>query len=200
MIMDTIVAFDFDGTITRKDTLLEFIKFAKGNIAFYTGFCFYMPILLAYKLGLYPNWKVKQKIFTYFFRGTSLVDFNKLCNDFFLERGRNLIYLSAVDKIRKHLEQHDKVMIISASIENWVEPFARYLGIDYILCTQVETDLNGILTGAFLTSNCYGAEKVKRLVTFFPERKSYYLIVYGDSKGDRELLAYADEKYYKLFQ
>lgn len=198
--MDTIVAFDFDGTITRKDTLLEFIKFAKGNIAFYTGFCFYMPILLAYKLGLYPNWKVKQKIFTYFFRGTSLVDFNKLCNDFFLERGRNLIYLSAVDKIRKHLEQHDKVMIISASIENWVEPFARYLGIDYILCTQVETDLNGILTGAFLTSNCYGAEKVKRLVTFFPERKSYYLIVYGDSKGDRELLAYADEKYYKLFQ
>ena len=81
--MDTIVAFDFDGTITRKDTLLEFIKFAKGNIAFYTGFCFYMPILLAYKLGLYPNWKVKQKIFTYFFRGTSLVDFNKLCNDFF---------------------------------------------------------------------------------------------------------------------
>lgn len=200
MIMDTIVAFDFDGTITRKDTLLEFIKFAKGNIAFYTGFCFYMPILLAYKLGLYPNWKVKQKIFTYFFRGTSLVDFNKLCNDFFLERGRNLIYLSAVDKIRKHLEQHDKVMIISASIENWVEPFARYLGIDYILCTQVETDLNGILTGAFLTSNCYGAEKVKRLVTFFPDRKSYYLIVYGDSKGDRELLAYADEKYYKLFQ
>lgn len=198
--MDTIVAFDFDGTITRKDTLLEFIKFAKGNIAFYTGFCFYMPILLAYKLGLYPNWKVKQKIFTYFFRGTSLVDFNKLCNDFFLERGRNLIYLSAVDKIRKHLEQYDKVMIISASIENWVEPFARYLGIDYILCTQVETDLNGILTGAFLTSNCYGAEKVKRLVTFFPERKSYYLIVYGDSKGDRELLAYADEKYYKLFQ
>ncbi|SCH60476.1 HAD-IB family hydrolase [uncultured Bacteroides sp.] len=198
--MDTIVAFDFDGTITRKDTLLEFIKFAKGNIAFYTGFCFYMPILLAYKLGLYPNWKVKQKIFTYFFRGTSLVDFNKLCNDFFLERGRNLIYLSAVDKIRKHLEQHDKVMIISASIENWVEPFARYLGIDYILCTQVETDLNGILTGAFLTSNCYGAEKVKRLVTFFPDRKSYYLIVYGDSKGDRELLAYADEKYYKLFQ
>ena len=200
MIMDTIVAFDFDGTITRKDTLLEFIKFAKGNIAFYTGFCFYMPILLAYKLGLYPNWKVKQKIFTYFFRGTSLVDFNKLCNDFFLERGRNLIYLSAVDKIRKHLEQHDKVMIISASIENWVEPFARYLGIDYILCTQVETDLNGILTGAFLTSNCYGAEKVKRLVTFFPDRKSYYLIVYGDSKGERELLAYADEKYYKLFQ
>ena len=92
------------------------------------------------------------------------------------------------------------MMIISASIENWVEPFARYLGIDYILCTQVETDLNGILTGAFLTSNCYGAEKVKRLVTFFPDRKSYYLIVYGDSKGDRELLAYADEKYYKLFQ
>ena len=54
-----IAVFDFDGTVTTKDTLLEFIKFVRGPVSFYAGFLRYAPQLLAYKLGLYPNWKVK---------------------------------------------------------------------------------------------------------------------------------------------
>lgn len=61
-----VVTFDFDGTITRKDTLLEFIKFVKGESAFYGGLLRYAPLLVAYKLGVYPNWKVKQKFFSHF--------------------------------------------------------------------------------------------------------------------------------------
>ena len=62
-----IAIFDFDGTVTTKDTLLEFIKFVRGPVSFYAGFLRYAPQLLAYKLGLYPNWKVKQQIFSHFF-------------------------------------------------------------------------------------------------------------------------------------
>ena len=62
-----IAVFDFDGTVTTKDTLLEFIKFVRGPVSFYAGFLRYAPQLLAYKLGLYPNWKVKQQIFSHFF-------------------------------------------------------------------------------------------------------------------------------------
>ena len=64
-----IAVFDFDGTVTTKDTLLEFIKFVRGPVSFYAGFLRYAPQLLAYKLGLYPNWKVKQQIFSHFFKG-----------------------------------------------------------------------------------------------------------------------------------
>ena len=60
--MKQIVAFDFDGTITNRDTLLEFIKFAKGKTAFYLGFLLHLPWLLAMKCHLYPNWKTKQMI------------------------------------------------------------------------------------------------------------------------------------------
>ncbi|MDR2804403.1 MAG: haloacid dehalogenase-like hydrolase, partial [Dysgonamonadaceae bacterium] len=70
-----IVVFDFDGTITRKDTLAAFIKFAKGKAAFYKGFIRYSPLLLAYKLRLYPNWKIKQKVISHFFKDMPMAEF-----------------------------------------------------------------------------------------------------------------------------
>jgi hypothetical protein len=70
-----IIAFDFDGTITSRDTFFEFIKFIKGEKRFYTGLLLYSPLLIAYKMKLYPNWKVKEKIFSYFFKGISMPEF-----------------------------------------------------------------------------------------------------------------------------
>ena len=54
--------FDFDGTLTTSDTLLEFIKYAKGKGRFLMVFLMYSPLLVLMKLHLYPNWKAKQRI------------------------------------------------------------------------------------------------------------------------------------------
>lgn len=89
-----------------------------------------------------------------------------------------------------------EVVIISASIDNWVQPFFPSVK---VLGTQVEVR-DGRLTGRFLSSNCFGQEKVNRLLTVYPQRSDYHLTAYGDSKGDRELLAFADESYYKPFR
>ena len=51
-----IAFFDFDGTITTKDTLLEFIRFSKGRFRFYLGFLLYSPYLIAYKIKLIAGW------------------------------------------------------------------------------------------------------------------------------------------------
>lgn len=67
----TVAVFDFDGTLIRKDSFLEFIKFAFGERAFLTGFFLNSPYLVAFKLKLYPNWKAKERVFSYFFRGMS---------------------------------------------------------------------------------------------------------------------------------
>ena len=58
----------------------------------------------------------------------------------------------------------------------------------------------GVLTGRFLTKNCYGEEKVTRLLQLFPERTQYWLTAYGDSRGDFELLDFANESYYRPFK
>ena len=60
--MRKVYAFDFDGTLTTCDTLLAFIRYAKGTPAFVRGFLRHAHLLVLMKLRLYPNWKAKQKV------------------------------------------------------------------------------------------------------------------------------------------
>lgn len=193
-----VVAFDFDGTITRKDTFVAFIKFAKGKTAFYKGLLRYSPLLLAYKLRLYPNWKIKQKIISYFFKGMHLDGFVEL-GQTFVKVIHTLVRPETIAAIRNYQLQGATIYVISASIENWVEPWCRYMGINHTIATRLETDANGLITGCLLTNNCYGQEKVVRLLEKEPDRETYTLYVYGDSRGDRELMALSDKSWYKDF-
>lgn len=196
---ERIAVFDFDGTITTKDTLLEFIRYAKGTLLFCWGFILFSPLLVAYKMRLYPNWKVKERIFSCFFRGMPVVQFNALCEGFYKNKGKELLREDACATIRKHLSQGDSVIIVSASIHDWVLPFGKALGVDAVIGTEVAVSPSGNLTGKFLTRNCYGMEKVERIKRLYPDYGAYTWIAYGDSAGDRQLLDFADEKHYKIF-
>jgi len=195
---ETIVAFDFDGTITQKDTLIEFIKFTKGHIRLYFGVLVFSPMFIAMKLKMMPNWKVKQLFFSCLYKNIPIEQFTKWCIDFSVIIDR-VLYPKAVEAIKLHKKCNDKVIIISASIENWIKPWADKMGIDIILATKIEADEKGFLTGRFLTKNCYGQEKVDRLLEQFPKRNNYKFIAYGDSRGDKELIEFADEGFFKKF-
>ena len=193
--MKKIYAFDFDGTLTTKDTLLEFIRFAKGTLAFGWGFMRYAHLLVLMKLGLYPNWKAKQKVFAHFFKDTTLEDFDAICQEF-TASSRYLLRPKGIETINQALSEGSEVLIVSASIDNWVQPFFPQVK---VLGTQIEV-VDGKLTGRFLTKNCYGEEKVNRLKAIYPNRQDYHLTAYGDSNGDKELLAFADESHFKPFR
>jgi HAD superfamily hydrolase (TIGR01490 family) len=190
-----IVAFDFDGTLTTRDTLLMFILDAKGIRAFIRGFLYRLPLIIMMKLRLYPNYQAKQKVFSYFFRGMSLDTFNSLCLHF-AEKNRHLLRSQAVETLKQAQADGAEVLIISASIDNWVQPFFPDVK---VLGTQIEVE-DGQLTGRFKTKNCYGQEKVNRIKELYPHREEYHLTAYGDSNGDHELLAFADEAHYKPFR
>ena len=198
--MRKIYAFDFDGTLTTKDTLLEFIRFAKGSGQMFRGFLLFSPLLLLMKLHLYPNWKAKQQLFSYFFKGTNIDDFNALCTRF-AEQNKHLLRPAGIEKVRQTIEEEQAtVLIISASIDNWVRPFFDEIDKKIqVLGTQIETN-GGRLTGQFTSKNCYGQEKVNRLTALYPHREAYDLIAFGDSRGDKELLDFADKGFYKPFR
>ena len=198
--MRKIYAFDFDGTLTTKDTLLEFIRFAKGSGQMFRGFLLFSPLLLLMKLHLYPNWKAKQQVFSYFFKGMNIDDFNALCT-LFAEQNKHLLRPAGIEKVRQAIEEEQAtVLIISASIDNWVRPFFDEIDKKIqVLGTQIETK-GGCLTGRFTTKNCYGQEKVNRLTALYPHREAYELIAFGDSRGDKELLEFADKGFYKPFR
>lgn len=164
-----ICAFDFDGTLTKKDTFVEFIRYVHGERKTMTGFLLHLPLLLLMKLHLYSNQKAKQKVFSWFFRNMEIGRFNLLCRDFAHTNKQRLLRPTGIKRIRKALEEGDKVIIISASIDNWVCPFFDEFG-DKIQIegTQIEVK-NGHLTGMFTTANCYGQEKVNRLKALYPQ-------------------------------
>lgn len=181
-------ACDFDGTLTTRDTLIEFIRFACGTPRFILGFLLHAPLLVLMKLGLYDNGKTKQRVFSWFFKGMAIEDFNRLCKDF-ADCSRHLLRPEMVRLLEQAQTEGSKVLIVSASIDNWVQPFFPSFT---IVGTQIEV-IDGLLTGRFLTPNCYGQEKVRRILALHPDRSDYHLIAYGDSRGDREMLAFADE-------
>ena len=202
--MKKLYAFDFDGTLTTRDTLLEFIRYACGTRAFVFGFLRHAHLLVLMKLRLYPNWKAKQNIFSYFFKGMSLETFNALCQRFAADN-RQLLRPEGIRTIGQARAEGADVVIVSASIDNWVQPFFTNQSGQTddrpevkVLGTQIEI-VDGRLTGRFLTKNCYGQEKVNRILALYPDRSTYHLIAFGDSRGDSELLAFADESYYKPF-
>ena len=193
--MKKIYAFDFDGTLTTKDTLIEFIRYAKGSMALGLGFMRYAHLLVLMKIGLYPNYKAKQKVFAHFFKDTTLDDFNALCKAF-AASSSHLLRPNAIEAIKHAIKEGSEVLIVSASIDNWVQPFFPQVK---VVGTQIEV-IDGKLTGRFLSKNCYGQEKVNRILSLYPNRQDYHLTAYGDSRGDKEMLAFADESYFKPFR
>ena len=193
--MKKIYAFDFDGTLTTKDTLIEFIRYAKGSMALGLGFMRYAHLLVLMIIGLYPNYKAKQKVFAHFFKDTTLDDFNALCKAF-AASSSHLLRPNAIEAINHAIKEGSEVLIVSASIDNWVQPFFPQ---EKVVGTQIEV-IDGKLTGRFLSKNCYGQEKVNRILSLYPNRQDYHLTAYGDSRGDKEMLAFADESYFKPFR
>ena len=71
------------------------------------------------------------------------------------------------------------------------------MGFNDLICTQLETDENGLITGKIKGNNCWGVEKINRLENLLGTKDQYELYAYGDSRGDLELLDNADHAFYR---
>lgn len=200
--------FDFDGTLTSADTLLEFIRYACGRRRFFIGFALFSPLLVLMKLHLYPNYRAKQRLFAWYFKGMSIDNFDLVCRRF-AHHNQRLMRQKALDKLREIFHNNETLCVVSASIDNWVRPFfdniSKASRSDFrVIGTEVEVDTDGVLTGRFRTHNCYGAEKVRRVLEAMPQLKSnrddFWVVACGDSRGDKELLEFADEAHFKPFR
>jgi len=194
----SLALFDFDGTITTDDSLIKFIRFAVGNTKFIWGMLLLSPMLTAYKLKLIPNYKAKQYMLSYFFKGMSEKKFRQVANEYSLKHIDTILRPKAMEKIAWHKEKGHKIVIVSASIECWLKPWCDKNDLD-LIATKLEIQ-DGIVTGKFSIKNCYGIEKINRVKEKYDLNDYDHIYAYGDSLGDRELLELADEKLYKPFK
>ena len=194
----TLALFDFDGTITIKDTLLEIIRFHQGNYRMYLGFLQLSPYLFLFKLKLLSNTKAKERILQHFFGGIPIEKFNKLCEDFCKGPLLKMIRPLALQCIKNHLKDGHEVWVVSASAENWVSPWCKLMGIS-VMATKLEINQNKI-TGKILGENCYGEEKLNQIKKVLDLNQYDQIFSYGDSDGDRQMLDQANFPNFKPFR
>jgi len=192
-----IAVFDFDGTITTKDTLLEFIKFNKGSFAFYSGLLLNLPYLVAFKIKIISNQSAKEKVLKFFFHDTPLAVFKNNCVSFSKEILPGLIRQKALEEIKRLQSESITVVIVSASPQDWIQDWADEIGA-LLIASQLEIK-NGKITGNLSGKNCHGNEKVRRICETFDLSKYEVVAAYGDSSGDKPMLALAAQSFYRPF-
>ena len=90
-------------------------------------------------------------------------------------------------------------VIVTASPVATVAPFAKRLGAEALLGTEFVFDAQDRITGDFAGPNCRGAEKVRRLKAAYGDTMTL-AAAYGDTSGDAEMLAMAQEAGFRVFR
>lgn len=193
-----IAFFDFDGTVTKKDTLIEFIRYSRGRTAFIAGLLLYSPILVAYKLKLISNHVAKQFLLRHYFGNMPANDFDKLCRDFNDQVVDRLIRPKAWKEIQKLKESGTEIVIVSASPENWVRCWCEKSKLKCI-ATRMQV-INNLMSGNIEGNNCYGIEKVRRIKELYNPDDYEDIYCYGDTNGDKPMLSLATISFYKPFR
>lgn len=189
--------FDFDGTITRHDTFIDFLIVTSGRFRVGWMFLWLSPWVLLYVLKLIRNDDLKQRVLTAFFRGSPIDRVRKAGEKYAKDFIPLRVKQSAMDRLQWHRLEGHRVILVSASLDVWLEPWCRSQSIE-LISSRLEI-LDGCITGRLDGANCYGPEKVLRLRQHLNLADYDQIYAYGDSRGDREMLAIANHPHYRVF-
>ncbi|MBA2626143.1 MAG: HAD-IB family hydrolase [Acidimicrobiia bacterium] len=186
-----VAAFDFDGTLSRRDTLLPFLQRVCGAQRLYRALARSGPALSRMAVGRADRDAVKDALLLRLLAGheaAALEAAGETYADFLVRSDR--LRPDTLDRAAEHRRRGHRVVVVSASPAVYLQPLANRLGYDAALATRLEV-ADERLTGRMDGGNCRGPEKVARLEAWLGEERPR-LYAYGDSAGDRELLARAD--------
>jgi phosphatidylglycerophosphatase C len=190
----TLVLFDFDGTLTKRDTFPQFVFFSVGYFKGLFGFFIFLPTIFLFLLKLVDGAKLKEKMVTFYFKNEK--------EEVFSEKGKVFIEKliatggfnqDVYKKFESYIEKNEVVCIVSASLDIWIKPFSEKHNIHY-LCTELEY-MNGISTGKLKTPNCNRDEKAIRIKQKYNLADYTKIIAYGNSGGDKAMFELANETY-----
>ena len=191
-ILKKLYLIDFDGTITSKDSFVEFSVFSSS---FFSLLKFWTTTFFLFYIT--SKSKLKERFYKKF-QGENLDLFQSINDKFVKEKLIKSIRQSFLDFYQNLDYSNSKIVIVSASISNYLKPWCDEMGFD-LICTELEVK-DGKLTGRFSTPNCNGKEKVRRINEKYDLSSYDEIHVFGNSKGDFPMLELGTHKYYKFFK
>ncbi|MFC3069950.1 HAD-IB family hydrolase [Phenylobacterium soli] len=192
------MAFDFDGTITTRDSFTAFLRWRADPARYALGLARLAPAGVRYLFDK-DRGRIKAAAATEFLRGLTAPELEADAESFAVETAPMLFRPDALATWRRWRAEGARLVIVSASPSFVVAPFAERLGADRLIATELAYDSDGRATGRFATPNCRGPEKVARLREAFGEDVTLRA-AYGDTAGDREMLQIAEIQGFKIFQ
>ncbi len=200
-----IYVFDFDGTITTKDTFALYLRYYAGTAAWLLKIFRLLPTFIAYKLGRIDRHAVKKAVIRRFFAGEQAADVEARAEQFARDIIPNLIRPAGRARLGALLADPDcgpeSLYICSASIGPYLRSWASSCGIhlNNVMATELAVD-DGRITGELQGYNVWGENKLRRIMDQFSPHSVKILEAYGDTRGDREILHAAEASFFKPFR
>ena len=188
-----IAAFDVDGTITFTDSFMLFLRFTTSKWGFIAKLTALLPFFILYIFKIYSRDDVKNRILNAFLHGKNTKEYKEYCVEF-SEIYAKILRSDALKAIESHKVAGHELALVSASLEDYLIPFANSLGIKNVIATKLEIK-DDVLTGKMLGPNCRAQEKLNRIYQYFGDVE--IIAAYGDSRGDKEMIEAAKEKHYR---
>lgn len=195
-----IAVFDFDGTLTYQDSLISFLNFQFGLLKTGYKLISLLPQFSEYVLGYINRQQIKENILTSFLKDSFHKDISLQGEKFAAKELNKLIRPEGLKRIEWHKKQNHPCILVSANLDLYLEPWGKSMGFKHVICSTCEVTKKGVLTGKLLGKNCWGEEKVHRLQRILGPLHQYQLFVYGDSRGDKELLEIGDYAFFQTLQ
>lgn len=194
--MKKLYCFDFDGTLTYKDTMFMYLKFYDPT-KFRLQFLKHVPLFVLLKLRLAETEKVKKSFIGSILKGQTQEKIEKKSRQFFEAHYPKIVRENALDFIKNIDRENTQSLLVTASLDIWAKPFADAFRMK-LLATRAEFK-NGVFTGNFIGKNCNGNEKLDRIQTEIKHQKYDKIIAFGDTSGDKPMLKWANEGHYQFF-
>ena len=195
-----VAAFDFDGTLTRRDTLGPFLIRTLGWFGFARALLLSSPWLAAYVLRLMSNHRAKARLLQVSLAGRNQAELECHARDFVKRYLPDQWQAWGLQQLVAHQQQGHRCVIVSASPGVYLHAVGESLGVDAVLCTEMEV-IDGRYTGRMATPNCHGEEKVVRLRAWLAaslgKEAQPVLHAYGDTRGDKPMLRLARHAWYR---
>lgn len=184
--------FDFDGTITSRDTFKPFLYFAAPRRVAFAALL--APLVAAHRAGWVPTTRLRAAGAYVAFRGRGERELTELGAGY-AQTLPALVRPEALDKIRWHQAEGDTVVVVSASLHPYLSVWCRTVGVE-LICTELEVR-GGRLTGRYRGGDCTGHEKARRVRERYELARYPIIYAYGDTPEDAELLGLAHRRYYR---
>lgn len=191
--MSKIVVFDLDGTLTRRDTYIEFLLGYLKRCPMRLLRTIHLPFaVLLHKSRLRDNTWLKEVFLNAVLGNLHKGSLTEWVQEYTEKLIRTGLRPGAIASLRQHRQEGCVLILATASLELYVEPLGKMLGFDDVICTRVAWTSEGRLTGALAEGNCYGQEKLERVKKWLDKaRETQVDIVYSDHHSDLLLLLFA---------